>query len=68
MRGKARRSGGKGEKREERARGMYTGNGAALPQGRTPNLGHNYMEDDVAPLFSLYVTGAAVTYILSLSK
>jgi len=52
------------EKEWKREREGYTGSGTALPQGRTPNLGHNYTEADVRLSF-LRETGAAVTYTLS---
>lgn len=49
------------ERKKKRAREGYTGSGTALPQGRTPNLGHNYTEADVARPFPRRRLGAAVT-------
>lgn len=40
--------------------------GTALPQGRTPNLGHNYTAADVAPLFPR-AAGAARGYTYTLA-
>jgi len=37
------------ERERKRERVGYTGSGTALPQGRTPNLGHNYTE--ASPFF-----------------
>lgn len=51
----------KRRRERERAREGYTGSGTALPQGRTPNLGHNYTEADVARPFPRRRLGAAVT-------
>lgn len=51
----------KRRREKERAREGYTGSGTALPQGRTPNLGHNYTEADVARPFPRRRLGAAVT-------
>lgn len=49
-----------GERRRERERDI-PGSGTALPQGRTPNLGHNTRRRDVARPFPRRRPGAAVT-------
>lgn len=49
-----------GKRKREHER--YTGNGIALPQGRTPNLGHNYTEANVTPLLPR-ATGAVRLHI-----